>query len=119
MPASTQMGIHNSLGTRFVHNKGFRRVVLARELTLKELDDVTAQTKVETEVFIHGALCYSFSGMCLYSSYAGGRGANRGLCAQPCRRVYQTSGKQKFLFNLKDNQQLNLIGKLGKMGVSA
>ncbi len=88
--ASTQLGIHNSLGTNFSEKKGFKRVVLARELTLNELQTICEKSSVETEVFIHGALCYSFSGMCLYSSYSGGRGANRGLCTQPCRRVYST-----------------------------
>lgn len=117
--ASTQMGNHNSLGTEFSKKKGFKRVVLARELTLKELDAICKETSIETEVFIHGALCYSFSGMCLYSSYVGGRGANRGLCAQPCRREFRGNGKSQFVFNLKDNQQIDLVGKLQNIGVSS
>jgi len=117
--ASTQMGNHNSLGTEFSRKKGFKRVVLARELTLKELEEICSKTSIETEVFIHGALCYSFSGMCLYSSYVGGRGANRGLCAQPCRREFRGNEKSQFIFNLKDNQQIDLVGKLQKMGVSS
>jgi len=117
--ASTQMGIHNSLGTGFADKKGFKRVVLARELTFGELENICKRTQIETEVFVHGALCYSFSGMCLYSSYAGGRGANRGLCTQPCRRDYQSSAKSKFIFNLKDNQQIDLVGKLREIGVSS
>lgn len=117
--ASTQMGNHNSVGTEFSSKKGFKRVVLARELTLKELESICLKSKIETEVFIHGALCYSFSGMCLYSSYVGGRGANRGLCAQPCRRTYKGSEKSQFIFNLKDNQQIDLIPKLQKIGVSS
>lgn len=117
--ASTQMGIHNSLGTNYSEKKGFERVVLARELTLKELDTICKKSKVETEVFIHGALCYSFSGMCLYSSYAGGRGANRGLCTQPCRRTYSTVKKNQFLFNLKDNQLIDLLDHFDKIGVSS
>lgn len=117
--ASTQLGNHNSLGIRYSSEKGFRRVVLARELTLRELEQVVKKSDIETEVFVHGALCYSFSGMCLFSSYLGGRGANRGLCAQPCRREYQTANQGKYLFNLKDNQLLDLIPKLARIGVAS
>ncbi|MCK5729888.1 MAG: U32 family peptidase [Draconibacterium sp.] len=117
--ASTQLGIHNSLGANFSEGIGFERVVLARELTLSELKTISQKSSVQTEVFIHGALCYSFSGMCLYSSYAGGRGANRGLCTQPCRRVYTTPKKEKYLFNLKDNQAIDYIDELTKIGVSS
>jgi len=117
--ASTQLGIHNSVGTNFSGSRGFQRVVLARELTLSELQTICKKSNVETEVFIHGALCYSFSGMCLYSSYAGGRGANRGICTQNCRRVYSTQKKEQYLFNLKDNQAIDYIDELTKMGVSS
>jgi putative protease len=117
--ASTQLGNHNSLGIRYSSGKGFRRVVLARELTWKELEQVVKKSDIETEVFVHGALCYSFSGMCLFSSYLGGRGANRGLCAQPCRREYQTANHGKYLFNLKDNQLLELIPQLARIGVAS
>lgn len=117
--ASTQMGIHNSLGANFSSQMGFERVVLARELTLKELETICRKSKVETEVFVHGALCYSFSGMCLYSSYAGGRGANRGLCTQPCRRTYSSSDNNEYLFNLKDNQLIDLLDRFKEMGVSS
>lgn len=117
--ASTQMGVHNSLGTKYLAEKGFQRTVLARELTMKELEIVVKKSAIETEVFVHGALCYSFSGMCLFSSYKGGRGANRGMCAQPCRREYDDKNQKKFLFNLKDNQLIEYIPKLMKMGVSS
>lgn len=117
--ASTQMGIHNSTGANYAQKKGIERVVLARELTLHELTKICKKSKVETEVFIHGALCYSFSGMCLYSSYAGGRGANRGLCTQPCRRTYTSTNTKQFLFNLKDNQLIDLVSRFQKMGVSS
>lgn len=117
--ASTQLGIHNSVGTNFYGSRGFQRVVLARELTLTELQAICKRSRVETEVFVHGALCYSFSGMCLYSSYAGGRGANRGLCTQPCRRVYSTRKKEQYLFNLKDNQAIDYLDELANMGVSS
>ena len=117
--ASTQMGIHNSQGTQYLAGLGFARTVLARELTLKELEMVVKNSPSETEVFVHGALCYSFSGMCLFSSYTGGRGANRGICSQSCRRTYDDAGKQKFLFNMKDNQLLDLIPQLAAMGVAS
>ncbi len=117
--ASTQMGVHNSLGTKFLEGKGFQRTVLARELTLKEFETIVKTSPIETEVFVHGALCYSFSGMCLFSSYTGGRGANRGMCAQPCRREYDDKNSKKYLFNLKDNQLLKYIPKLAEMGVSS
>lgn len=117
--ASTQMGVHNSIGTMFLAENGFQRTVLARELTLKELKTVVKTSPVETEVFVHGALCYSFSGMCLFSSYTGGRGANRGMCAQPCRREYNDENQKKYLFNLKDNQLIEYIPELRRIGVSS
>ena len=117
--ASTQMGIHNSQGTEFLTDKGFQRTVLARELTMNELEKIARKSDIETEVFVHGALCYSFSGMCLFSSYTGGRGANRGMCAQPCRREYEEKNKKKYLFNLKDNQLIEFIPKLSEMGISS
>lgn len=117
--ASTQMGIHNSAGANHAGKKGIERVVLARELTFRELQKISRKSKVETEVFIHGALCYSFSGMCLYSSYAGGRGANRGLCTQPCRRTYSSIKKDEYLFNLKDNQLIDWVAKMDKLGVTS
>jgi putative protease len=115
--ASTQMGNHNSAGVHFSAEKGIARVILARELTMKELEGIAAKAKTELELFIHGALCYSFSGMCFFSSYIGGRGANRGLCAQPCRMVYKDGGQQKYLFSLKDNQQLANLEKLMALGI--
>ena len=117
--ASTQLGIHNSPGTNHSEKMDFERVVLARELTLKELGKICKKSKIETEVFVHGALCYSFSGMCLFSSYYGGWGANRGVCAQPCRRSYKVNNKQQFLFNLKDNQQIEQLKILSDFGVSS
>ncbi len=117
--ASTQLGIHNSPGSNFAEKNGFKRVVVARELTLPELKNIVTKSGIEIEVFVHGALCYSFSGMCLFSSYLGGRGANRGMCAQPCRREYHSENDKKFLFNLKDNQLLDFIPLLAKTGVKS
>ena len=115
--ASTQMGIHNSVGVNFGASKGIVRTVLARELTMPEMELISKQSKAELEVFVHGALCYSFSGMCLYSSYSGGQGANRGICKQSCRRVYQDGSEQHALFSLKDNQQIQNLQKLMELGI--
>ena len=115
--ASTQMGTHNSAGVGFAAALGIKRVVLARELTGSELETIARQSSCELEVFIHGALCYSFSGQCFFSSYIGGRGANRGMCSQPCRMVYKDENQQKYLFNLKDNQQLDQLEKLNEWGI--
>mgnify|MGYP003293631940 FL=1 len=86
--ASTQMTVHNLDGVKQLENLGFTRVVLSRELTLDEIKYIRENTNVELEVFIHGALCISYSGQCLLSSAIGGRSGNRGLCAQPCRLPY-------------------------------
>ncbi|HEX7583574.1 MAG TPA: peptidase U32 family protein [Prolixibacteraceae bacterium] len=115
--ASTQMGNHNSVGVNYNASKGIVRTILARELTMPELEKIVKQSKAELEVFIHGALCYSFSGMCLFSSYSGGQGANRGICKQSCRRIYQDGGEQHTLFSLKDNQQIENLQKLMELGI--
>jgi putative protease len=89
--ASTQMTIHNTEGVLWAAEQGFSRVVLARELTLTEIRTIAEKTRhtgIGLEVFIHGALCYSYSGQCLLSSVIGGRSGNRGMCAQPCRKPY-------------------------------
>jgi len=90
--ASTQLAVHNRAGAEALKDMGFTRVVLARELTLEEVRDITATSGVETEVFIHGALCYSYSGLCLFSSQTIGRSGNRGKCAYTCRDSFQISG---------------------------
>jgi putative protease len=86
--ASTQLSVHNGPGARALRDLGFSRVVLARELTFEEVRDITATAGIETEVFIHGALCYSYSGLCLFSSQTLGRSGNRGKCAYSCRDSY-------------------------------
>ncbi len=89
--ASTQMNIHNKEGIDWAKSQGIKRVVLARELNLSEVKEITKyahQNNIECEIFAHGALCYSYSGHCLLSSYIGGRSGNRGRCAQPCRQKY-------------------------------
>jgi putative protease len=90
--ASTQLAVHNRAGAETLRRLGFRRVVLARELTFEEVRDITATAGVETEVFIHGALCYSYSGLCLFSSQTLGRSGNRGKCAYSCRDSFEVSG---------------------------
>ncbi len=115
--ASTQMANHNSLGAIYSEQKDFERVILARELTLREAEEVNKKSKIQTEVFIHGALCYSFSGMCNFSSYLGGHGANRGICSQVCRRAFDTGKEAKYFYSLKDNQQIENIHNLIDAGV--
>ncbi|KQC11869.1 MAG: hypothetical protein APR54_10450 [Candidatus Cloacimonas sp. SDB] len=111
--ASTQMGNHNSIGTQYSHKKKIQRVILARELTWKELTTIKKRSQVELELFVHGALCYSFSGMCLFSSFNGGMSANRGLCTQPCRRLYSSeNNSSQYLFSLKDLQLMKKIPQL-------
>jgi putative protease len=86
--ASTQMTVLNLAGVEFLAERGFSRVVLARELSLEEIRHICLNATIEIEVFIHGALCISYSGQCLMSSMIGGRSGNRGKCAQPCRLPY-------------------------------
>jgi putative protease len=87
--ASTQMTVHNAGGLRLLEELGFRRVILARELSLEALRDLRRRTALELEIFVHGALCVCYSGQCLLSSLVGGRSGNRGRCAQPCRLPYE------------------------------
>lgn len=94
MHASTQMTQNNSLGLPLLEEMGFSRIVLAREVSLEEIKKITEKTPMEIEVFGHGALCISYSGQCLMSSYIGGRSGNRGRCAQPCRMSYQLTDSQ-------------------------
>lgn len=90
--ASTQLSVHNRAGAEALRQLGFTRVVLARELTFEEVRDITATAGIETEVFIHGALCYSYSGLCLFSSQTLGRSGNRGKCAYSCRDAFEVAG---------------------------
>ena len=96
--SSTQMNIQNKEGIKWAVANGIKRVVLPRELNLnevKEITDFAHENGVEVEIFLHGALCYSYSGRCLFSSFKGGRSGNRGTCAQPCRQKYQIAIKTK------------------------
>lgn len=102
MHASTQMAVHNKEGALFLQKMGFKRVVLARELTAAEIKEIAAIPGLETEAFIHGALCYSYSGLCLFSSLEYGRSANRGKCLYPCRASFKCNGRESHLFSMKD-----------------
>ena len=97
--ASTQMTIHNGEAAIYFKEKGFHRVVLSREMTIDEIKYISTDLMIETEMFVHGAICVSYSGQCLMSSIIGGRSGNRGRCAQPCRMEYilkgEKSGEQK------------------------
>src|SRR5260370_4183229 len=95
--ASTQLAVHNRAGAEVLGQMGFTRVVLARELTFEEVRDITATAGIETEVFIHGALCYSYSGLCLFSSQSLGRSGNRGKCAYSCRDAFDVEGAPETL----------------------
>ena len=105
--ASTQMAVHNRPGAETLRDLGFARVTLARELTLGEVCAVSSLPGIETEVFVHGALCYSYSGLCLFSSHVMGRSGNRGRCAYMCRDRFRTMETQegsrgRFVFSMKD-----------------
>ena len=117
--ASTQMSVHNSMSCNYLKQCGFSRVVLARELTMHELSQLMNSIDVETEVFVHGALCYSVSGQCLFSSYIGGNSANRGLCTQVCRRNFKTKNGSSPLFSMKDFQLIDLIPEFSRLRVSS
>jgi putative protease len=131
--ASTQMAVHNRAGAETLARLGFSRVVLARELTFEEVHDITRTAGVETEVFIHGALCYSYSGLCLFSAQTLGRSGNRGKCAYSCRDAYDVADapmtlrdgtevkrdpRQGFPFSMKDLALPDHLPALRAAGVS-
>ncbi len=114
--ASTQMTIHNIDGAKLMRDMGLDRVVLSRELSLAEIEKICSSVDIETEVFVHGALCMSCSGACYLSSMLGGRSGNRGLCAQPCRLDFR-SGKREYALSLKDMSHIKYLPELANMGV--
>ena len=117
--ASTLMTIHSTAGVEQLQSMGFQRVVLARELTLKEIAHIAANTTLELEVFVHGALCYSYSGLCLTSSFYGGRSSVRGRCVQPCRRLYRSGRHQGYFFSPNDLSAIDLIPRLRRLRLAA
>lgn len=123
---STQMTVTNRYGAEMMKSLGATRVVTAREMSFAEIEDISQNVEVEIESFVHGALCYCFSGQCLFSSVIGGRSGNRGRCAQPCRLPYETydsdmkkSGKPKkpYVLSPKDLCTIEMIPQLVKAGI--
>lgn len=122
MHASTQMSLHTPQGAVAAAEMGFCRAVLSRELSGNEIAEITDVSPIEIEAFIHGALCMSVSGQCLFSSVLGGRSGNRGLCAQPCRLPFRVSGDTHGFdgcMSLKDMSHINHIPELIGMGVNS
>jgi len=117
---STQMGVHNLEGVKMLAAMGFSRVVLARELSRKDIAYIAKRAPIETEVFVHGALCVCYSGSCYMSAVIGRRSGNRGLCAQPCRLEYSAGGRSPaHLLSLKDNSLVEYMRELDAMGVTS
>lgn len=121
---STQMTVHNLEGVNLLYSLGYKRIVLSRELSIKEIEHICRNTPAEIEVFAHGALCICYSGQCLMSSMIGGRSGNRGRCAQPCRQKYTlgfncSSGFENYALSPKDLSTLEHLDKLIKSGVKS
>lgn len=116
--ASTQMTLTSAGGAEFAAKNGFKRIVLPRELSFDEIKNITSKADIETEVFVHGALCVSLSGQCLLSAVIGGRSGNRGLCAQPCRLNYTCGGRENAL-SLKDLSLVDELKRLEEAGVTS
>lgn len=115
---STQITVTGADGVRFLSQFGVTRVVMAREVSLAEMKRIHEETGMELEAFVHGALCYSYSGQCLFSSILGGRSGNRGRCAQPCRLPYTVEGKKdEYILSLKDMCGIKALDKLHDAGV--
>ncbi len=117
--ASTQMGIHNSDGVAVAASMGVSRVILERQISMDEISAIASKSPVELEVFIHGAMCCSLSGTCLFSSWSGGHSGNRGKCRQPCRRRFQTESGERFVFSMKDLAVPDYIPELMRMGIAS
>lgn len=115
--ASTQMALTGAYGARMLKNLGAERIVTARELSLEEISAIHKEVEIEMESFIHGALCYCYSGQCLFSSLCGGRSGNRGRCAQPCRLPYEAGGKQSYLLSPRDMAALELLPDIIEAGI--
>ena len=113
--ASTQMNLCSAEGAAYAKALGFTRVVPARELTLAELRQIREKADIEVEAFVHGAMCFSYSGRCYLSSFAGGRSGNRGRCAQPCRELYNN----KYCFSMKDLCTLESVPELVEAGIDS
>ncbi len=120
--ASTQMTVTGIYGARLLKRHGFSRVVPARELSLSEMKAIREKADIEVEAFIHGAMCYCYSGACLFSSVVGGRSGNRGRCAQPCRlpyRIGRGKGQEQYLLSLKDMSTISILPELISAGIDS
>jgi U32 family peptidase len=117
--ASTQMGIHNSTGIKLLDALGVSRVILERQVTLKELETIMPKSPLEVEVFVHGALCCSLSGQCIFSSWLGGWSGNRGKCKQACRRRFFSRNGNGFFFSPQDLYMLEHIHELKELGIAS
>ena len=117
--ASTQMGLHSPEDAGWAESMGISRAILARELSLDEVQAIRESSSIGLEVFVHGALCYGFSGQCLFSSVLGGRSGNRGMCAQPCRKRYTMGRESGFLLSTADLFSIEAIPRLIEIGVDA
>ena len=117
--ASTQMTLTGVDGAKFLEKEGVQRIVTSRELSMAEVKKIADETELEIESFVHGALCYCYSGQCLFSSFIGGRSGNRGQCAQPCRLLYRTpeAKRPQYLLSLKDICTLELIPEMIESGI--
>ena len=113
--ASTQMTVNNVYGVRLLEKYGFDTVVLPRELTKAQIKEISDRTDINIEIFCHGALCVCYSGQCYFSSFIGARSGNRGLCAQPCRMMYEYKSKKGYFLSPKD---LSLVHNLREVGES-
>ena len=117
--ASTQMTLTGVDGAKFLEKEGAQRIVTSRELSMAEVKKIADETELEIESFVHGALCYCYSGQCLFSSFIGGRSGNSGQCAQPCRLLYRTpeAKRPQYLLSLKDICTLELIPEMIESGI--
>lgn len=116
---STQLSVSSEYGAAFLKKIGMTRFVPSRELSLDEIRAIKDKVNIEIETFVHGAMCYSYSGRCLMSSYAGGRSGNRGRCAQPCRKKYRLGDESAYMLSLKDMCMLQDIDKLMDAGIDS
>ncbi len=117
--ASTQMNVASARGVNYLSRHGFKRAVLARELSLDEIRAIRQSTNLELETFVHGALCVSASGLCLFSGYLGGKSANRGQCTQACRRLYESDQKSGYFFSPDDLELIQQVPDLMEAGVDS
>ncbi|MCK5711444.1 MAG: U32 family peptidase, partial [Hyphomicrobiaceae bacterium] len=116
---STQLAIHNAAGANRLADRGCKRVVLGRELSLAEIEAVAKKSSIELELFVFGALCVSVAGLCQFSSFFGGQNANRGRCSQPCRRPYSHAGEEGYFFSPADFNALDFLPELVHLGVTS